>query len=145
MADEKDGPQNIPTKQLPRVDVSEDTLNSVLSEVRAARADIHLVSNDVTIVKDRVRLVEMRLDDHDSRAKRNSERAQGTSKVDMAQDSAIATLLADVSSLKETQATQLAILTKLDAVAANPMVRRVAYAIGAAILAYLASKGWITR
>lgn len=38
-------------------------------------------------------------------------------------------------------AKQTAILTRLDAVAANPMVRRVAYLIGLAIAGWLASKG----
>jgi chromosome segregation ATPase len=38
-------------------------------------------------------------------------------------------------------AKQTAILTRLDAVAANPMVRRVAYLIGLAIAGWLASRG----
>jgi hypothetical protein len=52
---------------------------------------------------------------------------------------------ADVADLKVTQETQLAILKRLDAVAANPMVRRVAYAIGTAVLAFLAAKGWLVK
>jgi len=38
-------------------------------------------------------------------------------------------------------AKQTAILTRLDTIAANPMVRKVAYVVGTAILAWLASKG----
>lgn len=52
---------------------------------------------------------------------------------------------ADVADLKQTQAAQLAILERLDKVAANPMVRRVAYAIGGAILVYLTSKGLVLK
>jgi hypothetical protein len=65
--------------------------------------------------------------------------------LDTITSSDVATVKDSVSGLTKTQETQLAILTRLDAVAANPMVRRVAYALGTAILLYLASKGWVTR
>ncbi len=57
-------------------------------------------------------------------------------------------LLAEkVDDLTKTQAKQLAILTRLDgfatAAAKHPMVRKVAYAAGGAILAWLASKGHV--
>lgn len=67
---------------------------------------------------------------------------------DAKQDAAIAQVITDVAAVKAdvatvqaVQAKQLAILERLDKVAANPMVRRVAYAIGAAILAYLGARG----
>lgn len=52
---------------------------------------------------------------------------------------------AAVADLNRTQATQLEILERLDKVAANPMVRRVAYALGSAVLVYLASKGLVLK
>lgn len=59
---------------------------------------------------------------------------------------------ADIDSLKvETSkqsaelAKQTAILTRLDAIAASPMVRRVAYAIGALIVAYATAKGLVLK
>jgi tetrahydromethanopterin S-methyltransferase subunit G len=48
---------------------------------------------------------------------------------------------ADIDELKEMQVKQTAILERLDKVAANPLVRKVAYAIGVMILMWLASKG----
>jgi FtsZ-binding cell division protein ZapB len=61
---------------------------------------------------------------------------------------AFKTKAADIDALKKETAAQsaelakqTAILTRLDAVAANPMVRRIAYLIGLAILAWLGSKG----
>lgn len=57
------------------------------------------------------------------------------------QDAAIANIVTDVAALKETNKTQLAILERLDKVAANPMVRRVAYAVAVAVLGYFAATG----
>lgn len=47
--------------------------------------------------------------------------------------------------LTQMQAQQTAILTRLDAIAANPTVRRVAYAIGSIIVAYAAAKGLVLK
>lgn len=125
-----------------RVNEGFSLVDNRLAKVEAElKADIQLVANDLSVVKDRVRLAERRLDDADERAKSNSIRAKSLSEEDAKQDSAIATLVQDVAALKETQATQLAILARLDKVAANPMVRRVAYAAGGAVLAYLAARG----
>lgn len=48
---------------------------------------------------------------------------------------------ADIDELKEMQVKQTAILERLDKVAANPLVRKVAYGIAMLILMWLASKG----
>jgi hypothetical protein len=48
---------------------------------------------------------------------------------------------AKVEQLTQMQEKQTAILARLDKSAANPMVRRVAYVLGLAILGWLASKG----
>lgn len=53
----------------------------------------------------------------------------------------IEALKAETAQQSAELAKQTAILTRLDAVAANPMVRRVAYLIGLAIAGWLASKG----
>jgi hypothetical protein len=66
---------------------------------------------------------------------------RGTSQNDMQQDATIAAIVVDVASLKTTQAEQLGILRRLDKVATNPLVIKVAKAIGYAILLYLAGKG----
>ena len=48
---------------------------------------------------------------------------------------------ADIDELKAMQVQQMAILARLDKVAANPLVRKVAYGIAMLFLAWLASKG----
>ncbi len=85
--------------------------------------------------------MERRVGGMEDRQTTNSVRVRSTTDENLKQDSAISSIVVDVASLKETQATQLAILQKLDKVAANPMVRRVAYAVGTATLGYLASRG----
>ena len=55
--------------------------------------------------------------------------------------SELATVKTETKEQSAELAKQTAILTRLDAVAANPMVRRVAYLIGLAIAGWLASKG----
>lgn len=52
---------------------------------------------------------------------------------------------AKVDKLTEMQTQQTAILTRLDKIAANPMVRRVAYAVGGLIVAYATAKGLVLR
>ena len=113
---------------------------SVDEGFRELRGDISLVANDVTLVKERVAIVESRVGVVESRQDSNSMRAKEMSGVDMKHDAAIAQLVTDVAEVKATNEKQLAILTKLESVAANPMVRRIAYALGTLILTYLAAK-----
>lgn len=122
------------------------------------------VNSDMAVVKTRQELhaAQMqdmgghigRLDDRvsklEGRTETNSLRVKTTTENDVKHDAAIGLLVADVANLKEshkaltaTQATQLAILQRLDKVAANPLVRRVAYAVGTAVLGYLAAKGYL--
>lgn len=128
------------------------TIDDVMKEVRGVRADLSLVAGDVHAVKDRIRLVEKRLDGHDELAEVAGAKEQRISEKDLAHEAAIGSLVvdvnglkADVASLKETQATQLAILQRLDRFAANPLVRRLAWVVGTAVLSYLASKGWAVK
>lgn len=128
------------------------TIDDVMKEVRGVRADLSLVAGDVHAVKDRIRLVEKRLDGHDELAKVAGAKEQRISEKDLAHEAAIGSLVVDVNglktdvaSLKETQATQLAILQRLDRLAANPLVRRLAWVVGTAVLSYLASKGWAVK
>jgi hypothetical protein len=140
------GPDYISTKQLPKVEVPQSTLDAILTEVRQSRTDnadkFVEVSTRLDQMNSRIGELEQRpiVVSGSLRAKVDNE-----SQTNMVQDAAIATLVTDVASLKETQQTQLTILTRLDAVAANPMVRKVAYAIGGAILAWLAGTGRLSR
>lgn len=105
------------------------------------RQDLHAtqvkdLGGEIARVGERVRVLE------EARTT-NSVRVKSMTEEDAKQDTAIAQLVTDVAALKETQATQLAILVRLDKVAANPMVRRVAYTIATALLGYLAAKGYL--
>lgn len=93
----------------------------------------------------RMTRLELRMDQVDKRASNQSERVRQASDVDLRHDAAIASLVTRSETLEGKVDAQLAILARLDAVAANPMVRRVAYALGAAVLSYLAAKGWLVR
>lgn len=144
MSDER--PPEKPTTQLEKVPAWAVALTEKVQHgFSEVKADISLVANDVSIAKDRIGVVENRVKQLEDRSETNSVRARGASEVDMKHEAVIADIVVKVDSLTKTQETQLAILTRLDAVAANPMVRRVAYAVGAAVLAYLASKGWVAR
>jgi hypothetical protein len=127
-----------------RVNEGFSLVDNRLAKVEAElKADIQLVANDLSVVKDRVRLAERRLDDADERAKSNSIRVKSESEANLKQDGAISELVTKVDGLEKTQAAQLAILERLDKVAANPVVRRTAYAIATALLGYLAAKGYL--
>jgi hypothetical protein len=115
------------------------------------------VNSDMAVVKNRqeVQAAQMkdlggeigrlgeRVDKLEGRSETNSTRVKATTEDNIKQDAAIASILIDVAALKETQAAQLAILERLDKIAANPMVRRVAYAVATAALGYLAAKGYL--
>lgn len=102
-------------------------------------ANVELVTHDLGIVKDRVTLLE-------DKARQNSLRAQSASQVDMAHESQLAdeivarkALAEKVDALTSSQATQTAILTRLDKIASNPLVKTVAASLGTAVLTYLAT------
>lgn len=116
--------------------------------VKSGFADLHerldTMATNVDIQGDTVRDVakrmtamEERQNAADSRAANNSERAKAMGEVqtsaglkDDKHDAAIAVLHQKVDRV-------LAIIERLDKIAANPLVRRIAYLVGAAVLAYL--------
>lgn len=156
MSDTKESmPAQPATKQLPAMTdraLLEDLARVVKSGFEATNERFDRFENQVDLLVEdgkttnkRMTTLEVRLDEAEKRAASNSIRAKGASDVDAKHDAAIAKLVVKVTGLEDTQQKQLAILTRLDAVAANPTVRRVAYALGTALLAYLAAKGWIVR
>lgn len=114
---------------------------SVDSRLDALETNLDLQGGAVKDVGRRLTTLEERVGKIEDRQDTSSVRARSVTENDSKQDAAIAQLVTDVAELKETQKTQLAILQRLDKVAANPMVRRVAYAIGLAILGYLGARG----
>ncbi len=122
-------------------------------------ANIALVSDDLSLLKGRVASVEGRQSDIDTWRAGNSVRvrslASDASNADLAQQAKLAeeivarkslaekvdSLDTKVDTLDDKQNTQLAILSQLQKLAANPIVKQVATAVGTAILSYLAMKG----
>jgi len=96
----------------------------------------------------RVVVLEKHKADAEERARKHSGGIQKVSVNDASQDAAIASLVTDmaivkptVESMQVTQTKVLSILERLDKVAANPIVRRIAYGVGTLVLGYLASRG----
>lgn len=158
MSDEK--PPEKPTTQLPAVpEWAVELTRTTKDGFRQVRADLELVANDLSLVKERVTIIETWRNDQDLRASRNSNRvkelAEATSHVDLTHDAKIAAEIvarqelerrvsethATVETIRAETAQQTAILARLDRVASNPLVKTVATALGTAILTWLASKG----
>lgn len=118
-------------------------LDKLEAKVDNLTDSVDVLQHDAKDTRLRLGRMERELDEVKDRQTKNSMRAQQGTDADMAHEAAIAALVVDVAALKETQAKQLAILEHLNRVAANPMVRRVAYAVGSALLAYLAAKGYL--
>lgn len=151
-----DDPKEHPTLEMPKVVVPESGLNAIMSELRAMRAEttgrldnieanVEMLVTDQRDTKARLIRVETRMDQYDERGTKHSGGLARITSNDEKQNAAIGQLVADVSELKSTQATQLDILTRLDAVAANPTLRRLAYALATAALTYLTAKGIVSR
>lgn len=115
-------------------------------------ANVALVSNDVDIVKRRIASVEERQSDLEEWRRHTSERVRGiatqTSDADLTQAAKLADeivarqeLAKKVDSLDAKQDMQLAILTRLDSVAKNPLVKGIAQALGIAFLTWLGMRG----
>lgn len=158
MPDEK--PPEKVTTQLPAVpEWAVELTRTTKDGFRAVRADLELVANDLSLVKERVTIIETWRNDQDLRASRNSNRvkdlAEATSHVDLTHEAKLAAEIVErqrvardgaetraiVEKLQAEMSLQTAILARLDKVASNPLVKTIATALGTAILTWLASKG----
>jgi hypothetical protein len=111
------------------------------SGIAEVRADISLVSNDLSLVKDRVTILETERTKL-SGGVRGLSSADSAHDAQLAQERAAREALADkVDNLTKTQETQLAILGRLDKVASNPLVKTLLTVLGTALATWAASKG----
>jgi septal ring factor EnvC (AmiA/AmiB activator) len=144
-----DQPAEKPTTQLPAVPAwAVELTQSVKSGIAELRADVALVSNDLGVVKDRVAILESFRNDQETRASRTSARVQQSQATDLEQAAQLAQeraareeLAREVADLTTTQATQLAILTRLDKITSNPTVKVLAGMAATAALTWLATHG----
>ncbi len=118
------------------------------SGIAEVRADVALVSNDLGLLKTRVSIMEGLRTEDDMRASKYSGGIKSLSTSNAEQDAQLAQeraaredLAKQVAALATSNATQLAILSRLDKVAANPTVKLILFALGTIATGYLASKG----
>ncbi len=78
----------------------EQGLGEIRDDVAAARTDIATLDNGVTVLRERVILVERRMDGYDGRLNTQSERVRGESHTNLEQDGAIAATRTDVADIK---------------------------------------------
>lgn len=123
---------------------------SFKENLHAIRVDVHLISNDLRLVKDRLQIAEERISQQDVDGRSRSDRVRSESEVNLKQSAAIASLIEKGDKLERSLAevhrktdAQTAILVRLESVAANPIVRKIAYAVAGAFLAYAIQRGWI--
>lgn len=129
------------TKPLPKVEVPQGQLDAVLLELRIMR-------EEGKAARDELRALRTEVKEERERNDRHSDGVKQLSHSDNKQDATIGAILVDVEHLKKEQARVInilerieVVLEKLERVAANPLVRRIAYTIGAGLLAWLAHKG----
>ncbi len=145
-------PEQPKTTQIPAISPIEVAITqltrTVESGIRELRADVGLVSNDLSIVKDRVGIIESWKNDQDARASRTSAGVRSLSTTDAAHEAQLAqeraareALAKEVSDLKATNETQLAILGRLDKVASNPLVKTLGAMLATAVITWLATHG----
>ncbi len=135
-------PDQPKTAQLPAVPQwAVELTKSMKDGFRLTNANIEVVSSDLGVVKERVTILE-------SERTKLSGGVRGLSTSNAEQDAQLAqermareALAKEVADLKTTNATQLAILGRLDRVASNPLVKTLGAMLLTAVLTYLASHG----
>lgn len=161
MSDEKQ-PEK-PTVELPAVPPWAIELTR---EVRGARADIGLVSNDLGVVKDRLLIVEKWKGEAELRASRTSERVREGSQHDMERDAKVAGVIVwqrgvdeklgaldtkiDTAASAQTEAivagVRGAVTDALSSAAKNPTLRKLGIAlVGLALVAIQVALSYLTR
>lgn len=151
MSDEQPPPR--PTVSLPAVpqwaiEMMQAT-KAGIAEIRAdvadaraeTRADVGLVSNDLGLLKTRVSIIESLRVEDEARTVKLSGGVRGLSSSDLAHEARIAELGTKVDDLAKTNATQLAILSRLDKVASNPVVKTIVTILVTILGTWAASKG----
>jgi predicted nucleic acid-binding Zn-ribbon protein len=124
-----------------RLDSQDTKLDKVVTE--GIEANVRLDRIEV-----RMKDAERGIEDLESRIGRTSERVRGVSESDLEQDAQLAQeraareeLAAKVDAIAKTNETQLAILSRLDNVAKNPLVKTLAAMLLTALVTWLASHG----
>ena len=142
-------PESKPTTKLaPVPEWAVEMTKSMKEGFRQTNANIDLVSTDLSIVKDRVAIIESWKNDSETRMTRTSGRVQQASQVDLEQAAQLAqeraareSLAIEVAAIKAETSTQTLLLAQLLKLTEKPVVKLVLTAVGSAVLSWLAAKG----
>jgi hypothetical protein len=104
-------------------------------------ANHEIVMHAIDGLRSRVGNLESWRSESEERQRKHSGGIQKVSVNDASQDAAIAQVITRVDAVEAKVDSSLVILQRLDKLTEHPMVRRVAYAVGAALLSYLTAKG----
>jgi hypothetical protein len=141
----REPPEQPTTKNLPAADPVQVLLlklqRSLEDGFRTTNANIDVVANDLSVVKSRVEILE-------NERTKLSGGVRGLSSLNAEQDAQLAqermareAVAKEVQDLKDTNAMQLAILSRLDKVASNPHIKIILAVLAAAAMSWAASKG----
>lgn len=110
-------------------------------DIRAIRADIAIVSNDLGVVKDRVSILETWRLTQDARADECAERAKAAALVVDEEKVAREGLALKVAGLERDQKLQLDILSRLDTLTSNPRIKAIVGLLVTALITWLSTHG----
>lgn len=126
-----------------------DGFVSLNDKVESLSQNVEVLQHDAKDTRQRLGRMERELDVVKGRQDDGSMRVRQESDVNLKQDAAIGMLLEKVDTLAAKTDSQTAILERLEtgakALAKHPKVQAAVWALWTALLAYLASKGWVTR
>lgn len=128
---------------------------AINSRLDAQEVSLERVVNEGIRTNTRLTRIEERVDELEMRIGRASNRVREVSQTDLEQSAQLVqertareaitakvdALAADIATLSATNSTQLAILSRLDRVTSNPMVKTVAAMIATALITWLTSHG----
>jgi hypothetical protein len=171
MSDEKKGPEYFSTKQIPKVEVPQNQVSEILTILRGVTGKVDTIADGQVELTTRVSRIEDELEQVKQRQNNSSMRAKSSTDADLAHDAALAAqasrqleleknaeatlrrvstvetkvdkLDAGVALVVTKTAEQTAILERLDKIAANPLVRRIAYGLAMALVGWLTLRGYI--
>lgn len=135
-------------KPTTKLDATPQWAADLMVVVRRLEANDQIIISSVDNIRERVNAHDARFAEMDARAAKNSGGVRQLSQSDAGQDMQIASLstkvdgvVAEVDGLKMSQQLQIDILTRIDAVIKNPLVKTMAAMLATALVTWLATHG----
>lgn len=143
------GPDVKPTVKLDQMPEWAASIARAMREsFRMVNANLEVMTNELSVVRERLVVVEMWKNEQDLRASKMSGGVRALSQTDLAHEAMLAqekvareTLAAEVAELKKETTRQTLLLAELLKLTEKPVVKLIAGAVGTAFLSWLATKG----